>query len=235
MKARYSLNGRIAGFDFFTWLVMQKEQGVTSVSFDANEPRSNKFTTIEILSRYESILKPGCAFAGLPYDELGEGQNTIGGQVELMGFLKSGRKLQRLKSVLPRGKERYTVTLRTTRRWPWRNSNEEVWREFAREIGARVIPDYDVEPIDLHERMALYAGAEMNFFVTNGPVILCFLSDYPAMSFDVGQSPMINLGIPIGGQYPFLMRDRHVQIYERDTADVIRKHFYHWRKTGAFL
>jgi hypothetical protein len=75
----------------------------------------------------------------------------------------------------------------------------------------------------------------MNFFVTNGPVILCFLSEYPAMSFDVQQSPMIQLGIPMGGQYPFLLPDRHRQIYEPDEPDVIRRHFYHWKQTGQFL
>lgn len=233
MIAGYSLEHKIAGFDFFTWLVMQGR--ATSISFYIQKTRSNKFTHEEIMRRYESILKPGCALAGMDYDELGQGEFVArGGQQELVDHCRRGGKFRRLKTVLPPGKERYTVTLRNTRRWPWRNSNEEVWRDFAKEIGARVIPDYEVEPIHLHERMALYAGAEMNFFVTNGPVILCFLSTYPAMSFDVGQSPLINLGIPMGGQYPYLL-DCHRQIYERDTADVIRRHFYHWRDTGEFL
>ncbi len=234
MKAVYNLGKSIAGFDFFTWLVMQKESGVTSVSFDTNRPKSQKFSPAEIMQRYQSILKPGCALAGLTYDELGSGNVTQGGQVALVNHCNAGGTFPRLKSVLPPGKERYTVTLRNTKRWPHRNSREEVWREFSAEIGALVIPDYDIEPIDLHERMALYAGAEMNFFVSNGPVILCFLSDYPAMSFDVGQSPLINLGIPMGGQYPFLLSN-HRQIYEPDTSETIRKHFYHWRDEGKFL
>jgi hypothetical protein len=227
----YDLRQKIAGFDFFTWLVMQK----TDVSFYATSTKTDKFTKAEALRRYESILKPGVALAGLHYDELGEGSSTKGGQQDLVNHCRSGGTFKRLKTVQPKGKERYTITLRTTRRWLHRNSKEAVWRDFAKEIGARVIPDYEIEPIHLHERMSLYAGAEMNFFVTNGPVILCFLSEYPAMSFDVQQSPMIQLGIPMGGQYPFLLPDRHRQIYEPDEPEVIRRHFYHWKQTGQFL
>lgn len=232
MRALYDLKHRIAGFDFFTWLVLQK---ATGVSFSAKETKTDKFTRSEAMRRYESILKPGCALAGMDYDEEGTGFVAKGGQQELVDYCKAGGKFKKLKSVLEPGKERYTVTLRATRRWLHRNSRESVWREFASEIGARVIHDYEIEPIHLHERMSLYAGAEMNFFVTNGPVILCFLSDYPAMSFDVQQSPMIQLGIPMGGQYPFLLPDRHRQIYEPDEPEVIRKHFYHWKETGTFL
>lgn len=234
MRALYDLKQRIAGFDFFTWLVLQR--GATGISFQCKTTKTDKFTKSEAMLRYESILKPGCALAGLDYDELGEGQFIAkGGQQELVDYCNAGGEITRLATVLPAGSERYTITLRTTRRWPWRNSDETVWRDFAAEIGARVIPDYEVDPLHLHERMALYAGAEMNFFVTNGPVILCFLSNYPAMSFDVQQSPLIQLGIPMGGQYPFLLPDRHRQIYEPDEPDIIRKHFYHWRETGTFL
>ncbi len=118
--------------------------------------------------------------------------------------------------------------MRNTQRSPTRNSDEKTWREFAAEIGARVIPDYEDEPIHLHERMALYAGAEMNFFDTNGPIILCFMSEAPAMGFDVHQSPPTKSGVPYGERYPFCL-DQHFQIYEPPTAEVIRRHFYEWR------
>jgi hypothetical protein len=142
-------------------------------------------------------------------------------------MVRGGLQIPRLKSVLPPGKERYTVTLRNFDRFPTRNSREADWRTFAAEIGALVIPDYEVEPIGLHERMALYAGAEMNFFVTNGPVMLCFLSEYPAMGFDVQNSPP--KGVEKFGQYPFLL-PQHRQIWEPDTIENIRKHFEAWRK-----
>jgi hypothetical protein len=224
------LSRQIAGFDFFPWLVLQAAAGAEAVAFDIREPRSGKFTLDEVARRYQSILKPGPALAGMASLESHDGiYYAPGGQQELVDFAKAGKKFPRLKSVLPPGKEKYTVTLRRTRRWPNRNSREDGWRTFAVEIGAKVIEDYDVQPIHLHERMALYAGAEMNFFVTNGPVMLCFLSEYPCMGFDVQNSPMIPLGIPMGEPYPYLL-DQHRQIYEPDTLENIRKHFDAWLK-----
>jgi hypothetical protein len=231
-SAIYSLSNRIAGFDFFPWLVMQKHGGAEEVVFDRSSPRTDKWPLETVIRRYESICKPGPAFLGMPSRE-GDRGRQYGGyhQRELVALCRQiGNKIPRLKSVLPHGKEKYTVTLRTTQRTPIRNSNESDWRTFAAEIGARVIPDYDVEPIDLHERFALYAGAEMNFFVTNGPVMTCFLSEYPAMGFDVQKSPMKGYGVPYGESYPWLLPDRHYQIYEPDNLENIRKHFEAWLK-----
>lgn len=234
MIVRYALKHRIAGFDFFAWLVCQKAAGATEVVLDPTGAKTDKFALSQVMRRFESIIVPGVALMGLPSRIGQDGGEVPGAQQDLLALAKLGP-IPRLKSVLPPGKERYTVTLRNFERWPHRNSKKKDWRTFADEIGARVIPDYEDKPIHLHERMALYAGAEMNFFVTNGPVILCFLSEYPAMSFDVQQSPMIPIGIPMGGQYPFLRENKHRQIYEPGELSVIRKHFYHWRDTGTFL
>lgn len=226
--ALYALRSKIAGFDFYPWLVMQRMGGADRVAFDTSEPNTRKFTEEEIARRYQSILKPGPALLGM---ESAEGASGVeyGPYMctELIRMAKSGQPIPRLKSVLPPGKEKYTVTLRTTRRWPNRNSNDD-WLTFADEIGARVIPDYDIEPMGLHERMALYAGAEMNFFVTNGPIILCYLSEYPAMGFDVNNSPP--QGVERGGRYAFML-EQHQQIWEDATLPNIRKHFEVWRKS----
>ena len=228
---KYSLSTHIAGFDFFPWLVLQRAAGAEVVAFNISDPKSGKFTREETMRRYESILKPGPALAGMGSVESNGGIfYAKGGQQELVDWSKAGKTFPRLQTVLSPGTERYTVTLRQTRRWPNRNSQEQDWRKFAAEIGALVIEDYDVKPMHLHERMALYAGAEMNFFVTNGPVMLCFLSEYPAMGFDVQNSPMIPLGIPMGQPYPYLMPDRHFQVYEKDTYENIHKHFDAWQK-----
>lgn len=229
MKALYQLSKKIAGFDFFPWLVMQKAHGATEVVFDPRSAKTDKFPADQVGRRYESILKPGPALAGLPSSEGREGvDNGLYHQMTLIGLVAKGMKVPRLKSVLPPGKEKYTVTLRNMQRYSNRNSREADWRTFAAEIGARVIQDYEVEPIHLHERMALYAGAEMNFFVTNGPVMICFLSEYPAMGFDVQNSPP--KGVPHGGRYNFML-PQHQQIWEPDTLPVIRKHFEAWLKS----
>jgi hypothetical protein len=227
--ALYQLHRHIAGFDFFVWLVMQKAGGAESVAFDITNPTHRKFPPDEIMRRYHSILKPGPALLGMEGFEGTEGkQYGAYNQPELCELVRQGLQIPRLKSVLPPGNERYTVTLRQFDRFPNRNSRVEDWRTFAAEIGARVIEDYTVEPMDLHERMALYAGADMNFFVTNGPVMLCFLSEYPAMGFDVQNSPP--QGVAFGESYPFLL-PQHKQVWEPDTLENIRKHFAEWQKS----
>lgn len=232
MKALYALSRHIAGFDFYPWLVMQAGHGARNIVFDIRNPKTNRWSADAVMRRFESILRPGPALLGLSCSIGTEGTQLSGyTQGELVRLCRRGFKVPRLKSVLPPGKERYTVTLREEGRIPERNSNLEAWRTFAAEIGARVIEDYEVEPIHLHERMALYAGAEMNFFVTNGPVMLCFLSEYPAMGFDVNISPMTKSGVPFGDGYPWLLPDRHRQIYETADLPTIRKHFQAWQKS----
>lgn len=230
MKALYELSRRIPGFDFFIWQAMQIAGGATEIVFDTRNPRTNRWPEATVMERFRSILQPGPALAGLRCSE-GTVGKQFGGytQPELIKLVRGGLKVSRLRSVLPVGTEKYTVTLRKEGRMPERNSNDSAWRTFAREIGARVIEDYEVEQIHLHERMALYAGAEMNFFVTNGPVMLCFLSEYPAMGFDVQNSPP--QGIEPGGQYPWLLPDRHRQIWEKDELPTIWKHFEAWQKS----
>jgi len=236
VKALYQLSKKIAGFDFFPWLVMQHAHGATEIVFDTTNPNILKWSREKVMRRFESILWPGPALAGLPCSLGTQGKQLAPyHQGDLIRLVRKGMKINRLRSVLVPGKERYTVTLRKTERVPDRNSREADWREFAAEIGARVIPDYEDEPISLHERMALYAGAEMNFFVTNGPALLCFLSEYPAMSFDLQKSPMSGYGVPFGEGYPFLLPDRHRQIYEPDELPVIRRHFRAWRDHAQWL
>jgi hypothetical protein len=230
VKALYRLSNKIAGFDFYLWLVMQAQAGATEIVFDTASPSTGKWPLRTVMRRFESILWPGPALLGLKCKLGTDGNPKLAPyhQSEMVKLCHQGITFPRLKSVLPPGNERYTVTLRKTQRNLGRNSDEAAWRAFAAEIGARVIPDYDDEPLHLHERMALYAGAEMNFFVTNGPVILCFLSDYPAMSFDCQNSPMTHIGIPLGQKYPFCL-PQHQQIYEAPTPEAIRRHFDLWR------
>lgn len=228
MKALYSLSTKIACFDFYAWLVMQAAYGATEIVFDKANPKTAKWPRDVVLRRFESILWPGPLLLGLKCSI-----GTVGVQLapyhqrDLIRLSRAGVQFPRLKSVLPPGKERYTVTLRNTGRSPDRNSNEAEWRKFAAEIGAHVIPDYDDYPIPLYERMALYAGAEMNFFCANGPSILCFLSEYPAMLFDAQNSTLTSSGLPLGEKYPFCL-PQHFMVYEPPTMEAVHRHFEAW-------
>jgi hypothetical protein len=232
MKALYDLGDKVAGFDFFNWLVQIKARGASEVVFRTDRVKDTKWPKATVLRRAESILFPGVALAGLPYSIGIAGEIEASPHTEaLVAFCKE-QFPPRLVSVLPPASERYTVTLRSTQRATNRNSLEDDWRVFAAEIGARVIEDYDVAPIHLHERMALYAGAEMNFFVTNGPAGLCSLSPYPMMMFDcdMAMPPPIRHGIVYGiPRYPWMVEGQHL-IWERGRIEVLRRVFAQWKE-----
>lgn len=235
MRARYDLGDNVAGFDFFQWLVLAQALGATEIVFDTRRWKTTKWREAAVRKRFESILLPGPALAGLPCSIGKESDMRVGGHIrDLLMHCLHGGTFQCLKSVLPAIRERYTVTLRNTERWPERNGNEADWRAFAAEIGARVIEDYDVKPISLHERMALYAGAEMNFFTNNGPAILCMLSEYPLMIFDcaVMSNSLRKAGIPFGEPPPFRLL-RHHYVFEDATLANLRRNFHAWSEDAV--
>jgi hypothetical protein len=225
--ATYSLREDIASFNFFYWLVRAKAAGATEIAFHDERPKDSKWNHGTVLRRYHTILQPGCALAGLPY-RTGALWRRFDASPHFTEFCAWARshEFERLRSVLPPGKERYTITLRRTERAPRRNSNEPAWRAFAQEIGARVIEDEEVEHIGLHERLALYAGAEMNFFVTNGPGALCQLTDYPSMTFACWKSEgtFNKAGIFRGDGLPW--KGPHTLVWDDDDLDTIRRE---WR------
>jgi hypothetical protein len=230
MKARFHYS---PSFDFFHWLVMVKAKGCTEVVID-DRMNKTKWIGEAALERVKSIIIPGAALAGLKCSKGNAGRRHKGICLQdLVEFWNSGKRFTRLKSVLPAGNAQYTITLRTSDRWPERNSNVAAWREFAAEIGALVIEDYAVKPMPLHQRVALYAGARMNFFVTNGPAGLCYTTPYPMMQFDVQKCAgiMRQCGIATGGKLPWMTKDQ-LMIWEPDDLPVIRRHFEGWNETA---
>ena len=230
MNALYDLSRYITSFNFFEWLLLAQTKGATHVVFNAQSFKVAKWNKEQVRRRFESILLPGPALAGMTHSmgTVGQEFGSPNGALAVAAW-NSGR-MKRLRSVKPAGKERYTVTLRKTPRANGRDSDEAAWREFADEIGALVIPDYDEVPIRLHDRMALYAGAEMNFFVSNGPGVLCSFTEYPCMIFDTHLAAGSLRGDGIhgfGAQYPWMLKNQYA-IWEAATLPNIRKHFYSW-------
>lgn len=230
MIARYDLSCQIAGFDFFHWLLYVQSIGATEIVIDTSRISASKWDLATTKRRIESIILPGPALAGMPCRVGTDGKVIMGYLGALLDSARKGNKIRRLRSILPAREVRYTVTLRNTARAAGRNSNEAAWRTFARKIGALVIEDYDIQPIGLHERMALYAGAEMNFGVSNGPVTVGLLSEYPMMAFDFQKSAKAierQSGMKLGEQLPWRTKDQF-QVWEPDDLPVIRKHFKEW-------
>lgn len=182
MEAVYRLHNSPASFNFVEFLVAAKTLGATEIVLDDTKGYSPKFSPEETARRMKSIVEPACVLAEVAF-RYGEPktQNPIncgyGLHAPMKAFKKTGS-IAKLKAVKPRACEA-TVTLRNQPRHEHRNSNREAWLRLAKEVGAVVIEDYSDAPISLSDRMALYAGAKMNYFSSNGPSVLCFFSDYP--------------------------------------------------------
>lgn len=236
IEARYDLATEIAGHDFFTWLVVAAARGAERVVFGIDRPKETKWPRDVVLQRFRSIMEPGPALAGLSY-RFGDGGASgyaSPHMMHLVPFCKTGGKIVRLRSAMPPGRARYTVTLRHEPRVPVMNSDEAAWRRFAEAIGAVVIEDYNDEPVHLHDRLSLYAGAEMNFGVVNGPMHLLTLTEYPVTIFkaNVSASNLAKHGIPTGTQLPWA-RPHQRMIWEDDSHDNLMRRFESQRSVAA--
>jgi hypothetical protein len=217
-------------FDFFNWLVHVKLLGATEITFRVEPMRQSKWPIAESLKRFRNYIYPGPALADLPCRVANEGDTKIGSiqlHVLLDDVKKSLRALPRLCSVLPPGGAEYTVTIRETFHNPHKNSDREMWLAFAARIGAKVIEDTTREPIGLHERVALYAGARMNFGVVNGPLALLYYTPYPfAISCDPVTSAKSFGGhnIKPGDQVPWFLPTQKL-IWEKPTMEGLLREF----------
>jgi len=236
----YDLSRELCTFDFYGWLVQAKAAGATEIVFDARHYLPSIWNAAILRRRFDTIIAPGPALAGLPSREGVEGEKLPIGSSRmgaLVRFSRSGSPAPRLASVLPARNAKYTVTLRTQVKSSYRNSNDSAWRLFAAEIGATVIEDYDVAAIDLHERMALYAGAKLNLGIWCGPLTLCTLTEYPVLAFGAGRGKegivMDKYGVRHGENMPWCLPNQRV-LWDDDDLPTIRKAFRFWKaNTGG--
>jgi hypothetical protein len=224
MRAVYRLDQYPANFNFLDWLVASKTLGADHVVLDQSNGYIPKFTKSDTSSRMTSIVEPSIALAGMTY-EFGSGPGIDPGYhiSNVLRVYKQVGKLEKLKSVKEPVKNKYTVTLRDYGRYKERNSDVQAWRRFAEEIGAVVIEDYSTKPIHLHDRMALYAGSEMNFMTGNGPGSLLLYSDYPYCIFNgkVNRAYHKEHGW-LDQPLPWAVENQHV-VWELDNYDNIRR------------
>ncbi len=226
--ACFQLKHQSASFEYFLWLVLVQAMGATKIVIDCNGMKLKWFSREVTEARVNNILLPGAALAGI-YSKIGRysSGSIIARAPEFFQWVQSGKTFQRLQSVKPPGLAKYTVTIRRHTMAPGRNSNDVAWRTFAEEIGAVVIEDYDVKPIHLHDRMALYAGAQMNFGITNGPLSMLSLSEYPVTIF-VPKGPsansMVKAGVSIGEKFPWMLPNQRT-VWRQDNLEDMRQVF----------
>jgi hypothetical protein len=225
-------------YDFFNWLVHVKLLGATEITFRVEPMRQSKWPIAESLKRFRNYIFPGPALADLPCRVANEGDRKIG-SVQLSALLDDlrGMELPRLRSVLPPSSAEYTVTIRETFHNPHKNSDREMWLAFAAKIGATVIEDTTREAIGLHERIALYAGARMNFGVVNGPLALLYYTSYPfAISCDPVATAKSFSGhnIKPGDQVPWFLPNQKL-IWEKPTLEGMLREFETIRDGGVAI
>lgn len=230
----YDLANRPASFDFVTCLATATALGMKHVRFVLGEWKQKNYTIAQAEERFRSIVEPAVALYGLTYSvgkrEGVEISHFFIAAMEV--FKKTGRIGKIPVSVAPR--DYVTVTLRKSRN-PERDSREHEWLDFADACDRKVIiiRDYEQKPLDLGDRMKLYAGAFMNLMVINGPLTLCIHSDAPYISMRTigcersgSTSPvhMARLGITPGFQFPWANANQRLSYLDDTAANIMAEY-----------
>lgn len=229
--AAYDMGNRPATFDIFQLLATAKTFGAKHVRLTTGTFKKKNYSIESAERRLESIIKPAIKLYGLDYS-IGEPLGVTYSHL-IDSTVRTFNHFGRISKIpYPIEDKGYvTITLRKSRT-PGRDSNEEEWMKFAKTLDREVITvrDYDEQPLEIDDRMKLYAGAHMNFFVNNGPAILCILSEAPycIVKF-IGDensgtaSPEFtkSVGIVPGFQFPW-KNAKQLLCYDPDTCENIQ-------------
>lgn len=224
----YDLSNRPASFDFVTCLATAIALGVKHVRFVYGKWKPKNYTIAQAEARWRDIVEPASALYGISYS-IGERRgreinHMLGAATDT--FNKTGRIG---KIGYPCATKDYvTLTLRKSRN-PERDSNEKESLKFAQRCDRKciIIPDSEEVPLDLYDRMKLYAGAYMNLMVINGPLTLCIHSDAPYISMRTigcersgSTAPAFSAknGITPGFQFPWANANQRLS-YLDDTCE----------------
>jgi hypothetical protein len=231
----WDLSNRPASFDFITCLSSATTLGADHVRFVLkNGWKKKNYSITQAQERFRSIVEPAVGLWGLGYS-IGDREG-----VEVDHFFTTCMEVYRRKGFIKKipvkaePKDYVTITLRNSRT-PERNSKDDEWLEFASRLDRKaiILRDYEERPLDLVDRMRLYANAHMNFFVINGPVTLCIHSEAPYLCMRTigcensgSTSPqfMRQIGITPGFQFPWANRRQRLS-YLDDTVDNIEAEY----------
>lgn len=226
MKAYYDLSQRPATFDFITFLVTSKTLGATEVIFNVSKGfQKKKFSQDIARQMYENVLQPACELWGVKFSEGFEGDFSVGHMADdlLSAYEKTG--MIAPPDCKDKGSQKYTITIRDSIRNKHRDSNRAAWEKFAKDINAYLIEDAYIKPISMFERFALYNGADMNFFTSNGPSVMCVYSHMPYTLFS---PPCADESWPKpigpGFQMPFRNQNQKI-VWKADSYENIAESF----------
>ena len=250
------------GFDFLTWLLTQEiyrleeeAPGPLKVAFwRGRVPEANPWI--------DRVYRPLIGMIGAVEDD--RALRRMGADVHVTRTMaqlyRVGARLPALHAVgdydLPR--DAITITLRECDQFPHRNSDLLTWYEFAKVLqgeGERVIFVRDTskseEPLtgcetlppasrDLDVRMALYERSKLNFFVSNGPMMLAALTEHvPYITFVMPEEMdskydankpafwKLKMGVEQGQQFPWAGPHQRI-VWEKATLEVIEHAYRQW-------
>ena len=208
-------------FDFATFLVCAKTLGADHVHFrHTGKLQASKFGAEVAWKRFDNIVLPLCELAGVTHS-IGPGDGGITPSYHYGTAEALYKKLGRIwKFPMLEGPGGYiTVTLRDSFRNKHKNSGRE-WLDFVERSKRDVVVlhECELDPMPIAERMKLYANAEMNFGVNNGPNVLAHLSDAPYRTFmgSMNENDRMHhkkTGFPVGSQFSF-KNDRQMLIWK---------------------
>ncbi len=246
MRAVYHLGKYPTTYDFASWACYARTMGEDHVHFIIDGPIAHwKYSEDIAWKRWATILLPLCRLAGLTYSVGGVMQGNEYPYLpgKLNSLYKEKGSIEKLKSTRDYGKTGHvTITLRDSFRNRYRNSNREAWGRAEKWLSGKgyqvaVFPECEQSPIDLELRMSIYASAQMNLGIANGPMSLCLFSEAPYISLN--QTPEVppgevvqydqkrlleKQGFPPGSQFAF-RNERQKLVYEPDSFENIVRHF----------
>lgn len=236
--ALYDLGVMPTTFDFAVYAVTAKTLGYDLIYFSVRSPPTWKYPPEISWRRWANICIPMCSLAGLKF--------TVGSEMEgdILGYStgtiqklyeRTGR-IEKLKAPRAFGKSGYiTITMRESFRNKWRDSNRVQWAKVAEYLMKKgeeviVLEECESQPMALEERLAIYEGAKMNLAVGNGPMVLCWLSEAPYLTFQLPRGPeneyrglvdqWSRLKFPVGSQLAFRNARQEI-VWGPDDADLI--------------
>lgn len=267
--ACYHCNNVPNGFDFLTWLMTQEiyrvDEGAPAplkVAFwRGRNPQPNAWI--------DHVYRPLIAIIGGVEDD--RALRRMGADVHvtrtMAAMYRVGAKLPKLSAAqdhdVPRNA--ITITLRECDSFPHRNSDLLTWYEFAKTLkaqGERVIFVRDTskatEPLtgcetsvaaslNLDVRMCLYQNSKLNFFVSNGPMMLAALTqNIPYITFvqpeemdskyDANKPTFwkLKMGVQMGEQFPWAGSHQRI-IWEKATLPIIAEAHRAWLSDNKII
>lgn len=187
---------------------------------------------------------------GVP--EFGRDQYTVGPSIWTQAFATGEYVLRVPETMVAQRPARYvTISLRNTGWWVERTSDFAQWAIVAAELRRNgydvvVIPD-GVKPdetipgvesdahaaCDVLARASLYAGAELNLGIANGPLWLCWFLGLPVLICKIinenepcaGAGMWRAMGVEPGTQ-PRKAKPRQRLVWQSDQAEIVLKHAF---------